>query len=330
MTNAKRILAVFPEREARLLESALNVSELRIYEIRLIAGRQIFLNTSGGIRFVTGRGSLSETPDPFAGTVAAGTLREIVDRATGYSAYVHAETLKEGFVTYPGGFRIGIAPAEKGAIGSLNIRLPASGVRVENPELDRVLLRPAGGLLIAGGPASGKTTLLRYAAKRLAEGSSDGFRRVAVIDERGELSGGGAFDLGLCTDVIGGMKKSEAIMTALRLFSPEFIVCDEIGGTEETEGILQGLNSGAVFAASIHAGSPEQLIRRPQFRRLFEEGVFETVLFLSRREKGKTEAVYSYRAVRDEIRGYYGAFAVGGADRGAIGLGHARAADGAG
>ena len=82
----------------------------------------------------------------------------------------------------------------------------------------------------------------------------------------------GAFDLGGCTDVIAGRDKREAVLTALRLLSPEVIVCDEIGSARETECLLEGLNSGVILIASMHARDLPQLARRGQFRRLFEDG----------------------------------------------------------
>jgi len=45
------------------------------------------------------------------------------------------------------------------------------------------------GVLIAGAPGAGKTTLLRDLARRLSDGLCGPCRRVAVVDERGELAG---------------------------------------------------------------------------------------------------------------------------------------------
>ena len=50
-------------------------------------------------------------------------------------------------------------------------------------------------------------------------------RRVAIVDERGELGG---FDLGPCADILRGYPKETGLEVALRTLSPEVIVCDEL------------------------------------------------------------------------------------------------------
>ena len=125
----------------------------------------------------------------------------------------------------------------------------------------------------------------------------------------------GAFDLGCCTDVIAGRDKRESILTALRLLSPEVIVCDEIGSCRETESILEGMNSGVTFIASIHARDLSQLIRRGQFLRLFNENVFSHVVMLSPEQKGKIDRIYAYEEVSDEIHRGGSVVLRGGHDR---------------
>lgn len=324
----KEILAVIPDEFASLLASGLEAAGTEVYEIRLSAGKKAYLVTREGIRFVTSSGALSGLPDMTAPTVTEKVLEELTDRATGYSAYAHTSELEQGYIAYPGGYRIGIASRgssgsmKTGAITSVCIRLPIKFPVIRAPELDGILSGLSGGLLIAGPPGSGKTTLLRYCAAKLSDGGN-GFRRVAVVDERSELSGGerGDFGLGACTDVIAGRPKSEGIMTAVRCFSPEFVICDEIGSLNETESILEGLNTGVTFVCSMHAGDLSQLIRRRQFVQLFRENVFSSVVLLSASEKGKIEGIYSRGAVNDEIRRSCDPRAYGGGTRVLFGVG---------
>lgn len=98
------------------------------------------------------------------------------------------------------------------------------------------------------------------------------------------------------------MKKADAILHAVRLLSPRYVICDEIGGYEETKSILQGLNSGVSFIASIHAADVSSLVRRQQFKVLFGEGVFDKAVFLSSSPPGKITAQYSYEELLYEIR----------------------------
>lgn len=292
-----------------------------IYELRLIGGQCAFLVTSAGIRFLSADGSLSERVPPLPLTVGRDEPEELVERAIGYSGFAHEEELQQSFLTRPDGTRIGIAYTggagclKTGRVASVNIRLPVRGTALDCPALETLLRELPGGVLVAGAPNTGKTTLLRYCCRFLAGGEGGVYRKVCAVDERMELSGGGAFDLGACTDVIAGRSKHEAILTALRLLSPEVIVCDEIGSCRETESILEGLNSGVTFIASMHARDLSQLSRRGQFLRLFEENVFFHVVMLSPEEKGRIARVYSYDEVADEIHRNGCAVLRSGADR---------------
>jgi stage III sporulation protein AA len=98
--------------------------------------------------------------------------------------------------------------------------------------------------------------------------------RTALIDERRELyiknkMGGGLLD------IFYGYKKSDGIECATRTLNPDIIICDEIGGLEDTRSILSAQNSGVPLIATTHAGSFEQLKRKPNINNLIENGVFE-------------------------------------------------------
>ena len=109
-----------------------------------------------------------------------------------------------------------------------------------------------------------------------------------VCDERGEL--GACYgsvpqnDLGSNCDLLTAYPKAEGIMIALRSFSPDIIICDEVASEEEAAAIEIGLNSGVCFALSLHAGSVEELRRKPIARRLAQTGAFDTAVLLSGRE----------------------------------------------
>ena len=72
------------------------------------------------------------------------------------------------------------------------------------------------GVLVAGPPSSGKTTFLRDIARSLSLGRFASGRRVAIVDERGELGG---FDLGPCADILRGYPKETGLEVALRVLS---------------------------------------------------------------------------------------------------------------
>ena len=82
-------------------------------------------------------------------------------------------------------------------------------------------------------------------------------KKVAVIDERGEFaggSGGGAERPWALLRHFGRLPEARGMLQALRGLSPDYIVCDELGGTEDAEAVAQALCAGAVVIASVHAG----------------------------------------------------------------------------
>ena len=130
-----------------------------------------------------------------------------------------------------------------------------------------------GGVLLAGPPASGKTTVLRDLARILGDRM-----RICIPDERGELAavrnGIPQFAVGAQTDVFDGYPKAEAIAAAVRVMNPELLICDEIGSEAETEMLLQSVHTGVTLIASAHAADLQTLLLRPQIRRLTEAGIF--------------------------------------------------------
>ena len=312
----KSALSVFPERLKIPVGEAVEKISL-IQEIRLVARKNVYLYTGRGIFFIDTYGNISQHPPCNALMPSPSELDEISDRAIGYSGFSRERELKNSYITYGRGCRMGLCcdgnnAFSSGKITSLNIRIPHfpdSGISTELSEI----MNFSTGLLVAGAPSSGKTTLLRKMAQYLSSGQRGQYRKICIIDERNEITAGNPF--GICTDVIRGKPKDEAILHAIRLLSPHYIICDEIGSERETYSLLEGLNAGASFIASVHAGNISSLIRRRQFRILFDENVFDKVLVLSAETPGKIESVYSYEELYGEICRSYGNFLVGSADR---------------
>ena len=88
------------------------------------------------------------------------------------------------------------------------------------------------------------------------------------------------FDLGAQTDVFDGYPKAEGIAIAVRVMSPQILICDELGGAAETDALLHSLHTGVRLIASAHAESIPALRRRPQIRRLIEAGAFSHAVLL--------------------------------------------------
>lgn len=265
----------------------------KTYEIRLRAGKCIVLTTSDGAIFVdTDRVTYVYSEDLYKVTVQE--MRDSFNRLCNFSVYSHSDSIAQGFITLSDGHRVGIsgtAVQENGVVksirevNSLNIRIAREFKGCADEIIEKVFCGGLKNLIIAGPPSSGKTTFLRDISRQASSGRLSEYYKVAIIDERCEISpvsdGECKCDVGPNTDVLSSFRKADGIMCALRTLSPELIICDEIGTTEECEAIKSGLNSGVNFALSIHAANVQELKNKPQFRMLKESGIDWKIVVLS-------------------------------------------------
>jgi len=204
------------------------------------------------------------------------------------SVHSFEEQIRNGFVTVKGGHRAGLCgtAVNRGGkiktlknISSINFRIAGQVRGCAESICREVFADGPCGVLVAGAPMSGKTTVLRDMCRYLA-----GRYRVALVDERSEIAAvyGGVprNDTGLMCDVFDGYSKAEGIMTAVRTMSPQIIICDEIGGKKDVRAVMDSINSGVFIAASVHAGTPEELAGRKKIMRLVRTGCFRYIVFL--------------------------------------------------
>ena len=289
-------LSCLPSGLARAFEKVLastSVSELRLRvgrPVQLICGWESFWLSPNGISRFPGDGL----------TLSERELDEILFRASGESMQSGMDTIAKGYLPLPGGGRLGVAgaaqlsgetPVSVHSVGSLVFRFPEHFPKAADPILRTV--RFPSSLLIAGPPLSGKTTLLRALIGRLAQGT-----RIAVANERGEFSP--LPKEAVSADLLTGYPKALAIEIAVRSLSPEMIVCDELSPGEE-KAVMAALFSGVPLAASVHAGSVDELYRREWIRRMIEAGAFQTLALV---QKGQVEEIrYVEDRAADTFRG---------------------------
>ena len=207
------------------------------------------------------------------------------------SYHAQLNNIKNGFIITKNGYRVGVCGEiiytdrinEPGdfildAITSVNIRVNRFVQFPDCPIIDLIKQDGMASMLIYSPPSEGKTTLLRFLANSLSKGlyGLDKYR-TALVDERREVYIQDKMSGGLL-DVLYGYKKADGIDCATRTLNPEVIICDEIGGLEDTTSILNAQNSGVPFIAATHAGAAEQLMNKPNIKMLIENNIFSYLI----------------------------------------------------
>ena len=244
-------------------------------------------------------------------------LDEMLNYITGYSLYAMEEELKQGYITFSGGHRIGITghATYEGAssendlqitniidIGGLNIRIAHE--RKGCAEQIIPFLRNENSIyntIFFAAPGVGKTTCLRDAIRILSNGDMEHVgMKICVVDERSEIAacveGKPQNDLGKRTDVLDACPKGVGMRMMLRSMSPEIIAVDELGKEEEFMLLEQMRCSGVKILGTMHAGDIEQVFRNPLIRKSIDvyirkndNPIIERFVELIRLENGNRE-----------------------------------------
>lgn len=270
----KELLSILPTEICRQMDAG---CEETLQELRLRINEPPELITSKGSRWLKG-------------TAGKESLDYVINAASRYSPWC-AGTMSQGYLTAPGGHRIGVcgeAVVRNGVIGGFQ-RIQSLCIRVARdfPGIARKADGISGSVLILGAPGWGKTTLLRDLARRLAAE-----KIICVVDERGELFPDG-LQRGKRMDVLSGFPKPIGINMVLRTMGPAYIAVDEITEEEDCRSLIQAANCGVHLLATVHAASRQDLKSRDLYRLLLDKHVFQTCLLL---QKDK-----SYRVERMEL-----------------------------
>ncbi|MBP1999429.1 stage III sporulation protein AA [Paenibacillus shirakamiensis] len=298
---------IFPQTISSLLRkmplSLLN----QVEEVRVREGRPLEVNTAGTFYFLTQEGDITKDPS-LAYQPGREEAHRLLDQITNHSLYTMEEELRKGFITIPGGHRIGLAGRtvlNQGRVehirdvSSFNLRVAREIKGVADalvPKLIDFTNKSVLNTLIISPPQQGKTTLIRDLSRQISQGTwghreaSWGGLKVGIIDERSEIAGSKqgvpSFDVGPRTDVMDACPKAEGMMMMIRSMSPEVLIVDEIGRPEDAEAVLEALHAGVRVIATAHGTQAEELLHRPALSRLADPPFFQRYVILQRNERG--------------------------------------------
>ena len=220
-------------------------------------------------------------------SVSPQDLSFCINTASKYSPWA-AQTASQGYITAPGGHRIGIcgeAAVHNGAVSAIRT-VSSLCIRVARdfPGCGAEAARLRGSVLVIGPPGSGKTTLLRDMIRCISKTEA-----VAVVDERGELFPGGCFEGGMRLDVLSGCCKRDGIEMVLRSMGPSCIAVDEITAAADCDALLQAGWCGVRLLSTAHASSAHDLKGRPLYRPLLSSRLFDHLIVLRRDKSWREE-----------------------------------------
>lgn len=246
MKEIKEVLKYFPANIYNLINEAINQNEMvetELREIRIRANRPIILRLRNVDILIEYKVTSSE-------------ILQIVEKLCNNSIYAYKNQMCEGFITVRGGHRVGItgtAVIENGKIinlkyiASINFRIAREIIGCSKNILKEIIDIPNNSIfttLLVSPPGYGKTTMLRDIIRNISNGIPEvNFygKTCGLVDERGEIAamyqGIPQNDIGIRTDVIENISKSQGMKILIRTMAPEVIACDEVGSKEDIEAI---------------------------------------------------------------------------------------------
>lgn len=263
--------------------------EKKVTEIRMRAGCPLIINTTTG----------EEIPleDGETVMITQKDIKETLEYVSNYSLYAYEEDIKNGYITMPGGNRVGVGGHvvfdDTGIktirnISFLNIRVAGQIIGCAK-KIMPYIWKNTGGIyhtVIASSPGCGKTTLLRDVIRQL----SDTGMTVGIADERSEIAacsfGIPQNDVGMRTDVLDGCPKALGMMMLIRSMNPNIIAVDEIGGKNDMDALGYAINCGCSILATAHASDYMELEKK-QFLKYFDR-----VIMLEPKTHGRIAKIY--------------------------------------
>ena len=178
------IIEVIPRKYRTLLEQSLRGRWQTLQEVRFRIGQ--------AVEWYDGKKHRID-----ATRVTRMDMKEMMDYMSGYSLYAFEDEIAKGYLTIPGGHRVGVAGqvvVEEGKVKYIQ-NISFANIRISHEKIgcaDKILPYLWKGnriknTLIIAPPRCGKTTILRDLARKISGEYAE--KNVVVVDERSEIAG---------------------------------------------------------------------------------------------------------------------------------------------
>jgi len=235
-------------------------------------------------------------------------ILEILKKVSLNSIYSIQNEINNGYITAPGGNRIGLVGEvvmDNGEIknikniSSMNIRISHEVIGCSHVILNTIFKNDEiQNTLIVSPPGCGKTTILRDIIRSI----SNNGKNVGLVDERNEIAavvnGIPTLDVGIRTDIISQVPKEHGIKILTRSMGVDVITTDEIGSSNDTQAILKAMESGIKVIATAHGSTASKLPYA--LIDFLNKGYFDVIIYLSR-DIGKIEKIIYNNVLEKEL-----------------------------